>query len=42
MTPGSAREVLAAAPLLVLMVALGVVPSVVLDVVHATTRALLP
>ena len=36
------REVLAAAPLLALTVALGVVPFVVLDVVHATTRGLLP
>jgi NADH-quinone oxidoreductase subunit M len=36
------REVLAAAPLLALTVVLGVVPFVVLDVVHETTRGLLP
>lgn len=37
-----AREVLAAAPLLLLAVVLGVVPSVVVGVVHATTAGLLP
>jgi NADH-quinone oxidoreductase subunit M len=37
-----AREVLAAAPLLLLTVLLGVAPFLVLDVVHATTAGLLP
>lgn len=37
-----AREWLAAAPLLVLTVVLGVAPFLVLDVVHATTEVLLP
>ena len=37
-----ARELLAAAPLLLLTVALGVVPFLVLDVVHRTTQGLLP
>jgi NADH-quinone oxidoreductase subunit M len=37
-----AREVLAAAPLLALTVLIGVTPFLVLDVVHATTEALLP
>jgi NADH-quinone oxidoreductase subunit M len=37
-----AREVLAAAPLLALTVLIGVAPFLVLDVVHATTEALLP
>jgi len=37
-----AREVFSAAPLLLLTVLLGVVPFVVLDVVHATTQGLLP
>ena len=36
------REVLASAPLLALTVLLGVAPFLVLDVVHATTRGLLP
>jgi NADH-quinone oxidoreductase subunit M len=38
----SAREVLAAAPLLLLTVLIGVAPFLVLDVVHAATEALLP
>ena len=38
----SAREVVSVAPLLVLTVLIGVVPSVVLDVVHRTTQGLLP
>jgi NADH-quinone oxidoreductase subunit M len=36
------REVLAAAPLLALTVLIGVAPFLVLDVVHATTKVLLP
>ena len=38
----SVREVLAVAPLLLLTVLLGVAPSLVVGVVHATTAALLP
>lgn len=37
-----AREVLAAAPLLLLTVLIGVAPFLVLDVVHAATEAMLP
>jgi NADH-quinone oxidoreductase subunit M len=37
-----AREAVSAAPLLLLTVLIGVVPFVVLDVVHATTQGLLP
>jgi len=37
-----AREWLAAFPLLALTVLVGVAPFLVLDVVHATTEALLP
>jgi len=37
-----ARELLAAVPLLLLTVALGIVPFLVLDVVHRTTEVLLP
>jgi NADH-quinone oxidoreductase subunit M len=36
------RELLAAVPLLVLTVVIGVAPFLVLDVIHATTEALLP
>jgi NADH-quinone oxidoreductase subunit M len=36
------REVLAAAPLLALAVLIGVAPLLLLDVIHATTEALLP
>ena len=37
-----AREIVSAAPLLFLTVLIGVVPFVVLDVIHATTQGLLP
>lgn len=37
-----AREAVSAAPLLLLTVLIGVVPFVVLDIVHATTQGLLP
>jgi len=37
-----AREVLAAAPLLLLTVLIGVAPFLLLDVIHATTKTLLP
>jgi NADH-quinone oxidoreductase subunit M len=36
------REILAAAPLLLLTVLIGVAPFLLLDVIHATTEALLP